>query len=110
VTDGLEGIVAAATRLSHVDGEAGHLTLAGYAVEDLAPHASFEEVAYLFLHGRLPELAEHAAFVKDLAARRALQSMSYARLPPGRRRPWTLCAWVRRFSAWAVKRTRWTMP
>jgi citrate synthase len=74
VTDGLEGIVAAATRLSHVDGEAGQLTLAGYAVEDLAPHAGFEEVAYLFLHGRLPEPAEHAAFAKDLAARRALPS------------------------------------
>jgi citrate synthase len=72
VTDGLEGIVAAATRLSHVDGEAGHLTLAGYAVEDLAPHASFEEVAYLFLHGRLPEPAERASFAKDLAARRVL--------------------------------------
>jgi citrate synthase len=72
VTDGLEGIVAAATRLSHVDGEAGQLTLAGYAVEDLAPHASFEEVAYLFLHGRLPEPAERSAIAKELAARRAL--------------------------------------
>jgi citrate synthase len=72
VTDGLEGIVAAATRLSHVDGEAGQLTLAGYAVEDLAPHASFEEVAYLFLHGRLPKPAERAVFAKDLAERRAL--------------------------------------
>ena len=72
MTDGLEGIVAAATRLSRVDGEAGRLTLAGYAVEDLAPHASFEEVAYLFLHGRLPEPAEYTAFAKDLAARRAL--------------------------------------
>ncbi|MBZ5726064.1 MAG: citrate synthase/methylcitrate synthase [Acidobacteriia bacterium] len=72
VTDGLEGIVAAATRLSHVDGEAGQLILAGYAVEDLAPHASFEEVAYLFLHGRVPAPAERAAFAQDLARRRAL--------------------------------------
>jgi len=72
MTQGLEGVVAATTRLSHVDGEAGQLILAGYAVEDLAPNASFEEVAYLFLHGRLPEPSERAAFARDLAARRAL--------------------------------------
>ena len=46
---GLEGVVAASTRLSRVDGEAGTLILAGYAVEDLAPHATFEEVVSLFL-------------------------------------------------------------
>jgi citrate synthase len=72
VNDGLEGIVAAATRLSRVDGEAGQLTLAGYAVEDLAPHASFEEVAHLFLHGRLPEPKECLKFAQDLAERREL--------------------------------------
>jgi citrate synthase len=69
---GLQGVVAASTRLSHVDGEAGQLILAGYAVEDLAPHATFEEVAYLLLHGRLPEPWEGVAFVQDLAGRREL--------------------------------------
>src|SRR5438445_13145872 len=68
----LEGIVATSTRLSHVDGEAGRLTIAGYAVEDLAPYASFEEVAYLLLHGRPPEPAELVRFTQDLAGRRAL--------------------------------------
>ena len=72
MTQGLEGIVAAETRLSHVDGEAGQLTLAGYAVEDLAPRASFEEVAYLFLRGRLPEPSQRIEFAQDLARRRAL--------------------------------------
>jgi citrate synthase len=72
VADGLEGIVAASTRLSHVDGEAGRLILAGYAVEDLAPHATFEEVAYLLLEGRLPEPPECAEFAEDLAERREL--------------------------------------
>ena len=72
MSQGLDGVVAAATRLSHVDGEAGRLTLAGYAVEELAPHATFEEVVYLFLHGRLPEPAERAAFVTRLAEGRAL--------------------------------------
>jgi len=51
--DGLDGVIAASTRLSRVDGEAGTLLLTGYAVEDLAPHATFEEVAYLFLHRHL---------------------------------------------------------
>src|SRR6266516_3472552 len=69
---GLEGVVATTTRLSEVDGEAGRLTIAGYAVEDLAPHASFEEVAYLLLHGRLPERSERVRFTEDLAGRRAL--------------------------------------
>ena len=72
MNDGLEGIIAASTRLSRVDGEAGQLTLAGYAVQDLAPHASFEEVAHLFLYGRLPDPAECAAFAEDLAGRRGL--------------------------------------
>ena len=74
---GLEGVVAASTRLSHVDGEAGQLILAGYAVEDLAPNATFEEVAYLFLHGRLPEPSELVAFTRDLAARRALPRVAF---------------------------------
>ena len=72
MAEGLESVVAASTRLSHVDGEAGQLILAGYAVEDLAPHASFEEVAYLFLHGRLPESTERISFARNLAERRAL--------------------------------------
>src|ERR1700738_1160070 len=70
--EGLEDVVAASTRLSHVDGEAGRLTIAGYAVEDLAPYATFEEVAYLLLHGRLPDPSECERFAQDLAGRRAL--------------------------------------
>jgi citrate synthase len=72
MTEGLAGVVATSTRLSQVDGEGGRLTLAGYAVEDLAPHGSFEEVAHLLLHGRLPEPSERVRFARDLAGRRAL--------------------------------------
>jgi citrate synthase len=70
--DGLDNVVAASTRLSHVDGDAGRLTIAGYAVDDLAPGATFEEVAYLLLHGRLPESSELHEFAEDLAERRSL--------------------------------------
>lgn len=72
MAEGLEGVVATATRLSDVDGEAGRLTIAGYAAEDLAPHASFEDVAYLLLHGCLPAANERVRFTHDLARRRAL--------------------------------------
>src|SRR5438445_5741250 len=71
---GLDDVVAASTRLSAVDGEAGRLTIAGYAVEDLAPHATAEETIYLLLHGRLPRPAERARFAQDLAARRELST------------------------------------
>ena len=75
LSGGLEGVVAASTRLSRVDGEAGQLTIAGYAVDDLAPRATFEEVAYLLLHGRLPGAAELEAFARDLASRRELPAI-----------------------------------
>jgi citrate synthase len=58
---GLEGVVAAQTRLSHVDGEAGELIIGGYPLLELAPNATFEEVAYLLWHDRLPTAAELAA-------------------------------------------------
>jgi citrate synthase len=78
MAEGLEGVVAASTRLSHVDGEAGKLTLAGYAVEELAPSATFEEVAYLLLHGRLPDALELDRFARDLTGRRALSRAAVA--------------------------------
>lgn len=72
MAEGLEGVVATSTRLSHVDGQAGQLIIAGYAVEDLAPHASAEEVAYLLLHGNLPSATERVQFAENLGSRRGL--------------------------------------
>jgi citrate synthase len=69
---GLDDVIAASTRLSHVDGEAGRLVIAGYAVEELAPAATFEEVTHLLLNGRLPDAVEVEEFAEDLASRRAL--------------------------------------
>jgi citrate synthase len=69
---GLEGVVATSTRLSAVDGAAGKLTLAGFAAEELAPKATFEEVVHLFWQGRLPNAAELEALRSELARRRAL--------------------------------------
>lgn len=69
---GLEGIVAAQTRLSHVDGLAGELILAGYRLEDIAPRVSFEEMVHLLWTDRLPAAAELASLHDDLARWRAL--------------------------------------
>lgn len=51
MSGGLDGIVAAETVLSHVDGEAGKLIYRGHAMEDLAGRASYEAVAGLFWAG-----------------------------------------------------------
>ncbi|HEV7783799.1 MAG TPA: citrate synthase/methylcitrate synthase, partial [Thermoanaerobaculia bacterium] len=69
---GLEGVVAATTRLSSVDGEAGELLIAGFPVEELAPRASFEETTWLLWNGGLPTADELGAFRRLLAGRRAL--------------------------------------
>lgn len=54
VAPGLEGVVAAETRLSHVDGQKGELVIAGFSVEELAAQATFEETFYLLWRGQLP--------------------------------------------------------
>jgi citrate synthase len=71
---GLAGVVAAATSLSHVDGERGELTMAGYPLAELAEHASFEEVTFLLWRGVLPRAGELAAFRGGLAERRPLSA------------------------------------
>jgi len=80
VHNGLEGVVAAETRLSDVDGERGELVIAGYPVGEIAGRATFEEMTWLLWHGRLPETAELDAFRADLAARRALPPATVALL------------------------------
>jgi citrate synthase len=60
---GLEGVVAGETAISTV--ETG-LTYRGYGIEDLAEHSTYEEVAYLVLHGELPSADEAGAFRKRL--------------------------------------------
>jgi citrate synthase len=79
-TNGLEGIVAAETRLSHVDGERGELIIAGFPVDALAANASFEETTWLLWNGRLPTAPELEAFRFALSAQRALPAATMALL------------------------------
>lgn len=62
---GLEGVIAGETAISTIS---GGLSYRGYAIEDLAEHATFEEVAYLLLHGDLPNAAALTAFQQRLGA------------------------------------------
>jgi citrate synthase len=66
---GLEGIVAATTAISKVDGTAGRLIYRGYDIHDLARTTTFEEVAHLLWFGHLPNQKElsdlHERFVAE---------------------------------------------
>jgi 2-methylcitrate synthase len=67
---GLQGVVAASTGLSSV--EDGHLQYRGYAIEELAGNAQYEEVAYLLLNGDLPDEDALRAFKAELGKHRPL--------------------------------------
>src|SRR6202049_701378 len=70
---GLEGVVAAQTAISEVDGANGRLIYrGGYLIEDLAPVVEFEEVAYLLWHGDLPDKTQLDALCKEMTAARRL--------------------------------------
>src|SRR5881394_3743765 len=69
---GLDGVVAAQTRLSHVDGQAGELIIGGYQLKELAGRVSFEEAAYLLWRGALPSPDELATLRREIAGLRTL--------------------------------------
>ena len=55
---GLEGIAVADITTSFIDGSIGKLIYSGYAIEDLAENALFEEVLFLLYNTRLPTKSE----------------------------------------------------
>jgi citrate synthase len=65
---GLEGVVAAQTKISDIDGQRGKLLYAGYDIADLAAHSSFEETVYLLHHLELPIRAQLEAINAALRA------------------------------------------
>ncbi|MGH7554200.1 MAG: citrate/2-methylcitrate synthase [Longimicrobiales bacterium] len=77
ISKGLEGVVAARTAICDVQGEAGRLIYRGYEIEDLAEHASFEEVCHLLWLGELPTRVELRDLSERLATSRPLDQSSY---------------------------------
>jgi citrate synthase len=72
---GLEGVDAAQTRISDVDGRKGKLFYAGYDIADLAAHATFEETIYLLHHLELPTAGQLEETVATLRAESVLDEL-----------------------------------
>jgi citrate synthase len=77
---GLEGVVAASTRISHVFGEEGRLVYQGYEISELAGKATFEEVCYLLWHGKLPNSKELHELAQQMRGQRTLPEATKATL------------------------------
>jgi 2-methylcitrate synthase/citrate synthase II len=71
---GLEGVIANETAIANIEGKdgAGGLEYRGYRIEDLAGHVSYEETAFLLLHGDLPNRAQLQEFGARLQSARAI--------------------------------------
>jgi len=72
VGPGLEGAVAAESKIGYVNGTKGWLVYRGYDIFDLAAHSTYEEVCCLLLSGSLPNAAELDSFNKNLRGNRLL--------------------------------------
>lgn len=70
---GLEGIIAAESKICKIDGENGKLYYLGYPIDRLVESSDFEEVTYLLLYGDLPTAAELERFRARMRAGRALK-------------------------------------
>jgi citrate synthase len=57
---------ACKSKITYIDGDKGILLHRGYAIEDLAEHGDFMEVAYLILKGELPNASEKTKFNRDI--------------------------------------------
>jgi len=72
INRGLKGVYFERSSVSHIDGAKGELSYRGYSIHDLAQHSTFEETAYLLIHGELPTATELADFDATLRASRAI--------------------------------------
>src|ERR1700761_4123950 len=71
---GLEGVISNETAIANIEGKEGEggLEYRGYQIEDLAGHVSYEETAYLLLHGDLPNTSQLDEFRGRLRGMRAI--------------------------------------
>jgi citrate synthase len=70
MSDGLEGVIAAETVLSEVDGEAGRLVIRGYSLDQLSGRVSYEAVAHLLFEGFFDDLPDAPALTRALGRAR----------------------------------------
>ena len=79
VASGLEGVIAAETVMSHIDGERGRLVVRGHDVESLARRAGFEDVCALLWEGAAPG-SRTGALQRELAEARVEAFAGLSRL------------------------------
>lgn len=72
VPRGLDGVIVDETRICLPDKETDRLYYRGYSIEELAAHASYEEVAYLVVHGELPDAGQLAGYRVAVGRARSL--------------------------------------
>src|SRR6201986_629345 len=85
---GLAGVVAGETQICWVDPNAG-LAYRVYDIHEMAVKASFEEVAYMLIHGELPTLEQLTRYTRDIAKERVVpkQVLDALRLMPKNTHP-----------------------
>ena len=92
-TKGLEGVVAASTRMSHVDGLAGELIIGGYSLDEIAGRATFEEMCFVLWNlamgktANLPTQTEWDALQRELSTMRSLPEAALEVLREARTAP-----------------------
>mgnify|MGYP002779977142 CR=1 FL=1 len=82
---GFTSTASCESKITYIDGDKGVLLHRGYPIEQLAEQSSFLEVAYLLMHGELPNKAEHDEF-KYLITRHTMVHEQLANFYRGFRR------------------------
>ncbi|HEX2027016.1 MAG TPA: citrate synthase [Nitriliruptorales bacterium] len=63
---GLRNTATCRSTVTYIDGDRGVLLYRGYPIEQLAEHSSFLEVAYLLIHGDLPDQQQHEEWIYEI--------------------------------------------
>lgn len=69
---GFTNTASCKSAITYIDGDAGILRYRGYPIEQLARNSSFLEVAYLLIHGELPDTATLESFIRRVGRHRLL--------------------------------------
>jgi citrate synthase len=75
---GLKDVYFERSPCTFIDGRAGELCYRGYSIHELVSHSTFEETAWLLMHGELPSRGELAEFDRVLKAARELPEAIYS--------------------------------
>ncbi|HEY8508604.1 MAG TPA: citrate/2-methylcitrate synthase, partial [Steroidobacteraceae bacterium] len=70
----LSGVIAGRTALSTVGRTGNDLHYRGYDILEIAERCEFEEIAYLLIHGKLPNRAELTSYKAKLKSLRGLSA------------------------------------